>query len=798
MVRPDCLPTERTIAHVFIMFAIMVATSSAYCQSQDSLLTLYNQAPDSASRRALSIQIARFYQSSKAYAKAIDYFEKSRHSSLESADLPSLRGLADCYQQLGNRSQEITTYSDVLKLVERDRDTLQIIETMQTLSRLYERSSRYQEAIDINKRMLPIAEASDNFVWVSISLNNLGYLYSRINNEELSVNYFNQGYDLAKRNSKLPSDVRASILTNLGISNARLQKYKEAQQYLAEAFDIRASGNDPVKKAEGMNYLASFDFIHGKVDNAIDKSKQSISWLERAPDSEEKDNTLLASYKLITQIMLKANNTGEYKKYTELANSLQQKIIEQERLKIKQLLEQQMEMEKKEAEFRLLLAENVSKTSRLRQSELEQEKKERELELQLKQLSILKKDNELQLSRYYNQRLENDKISQQLQLVQREATVSEQKQSIELLEKEKELQQLTLDKSRREIDALEFEKEQNARIRLYGIVIISLLIVMLIVGVIGYRFRMRRNEIMAEQFETIRKLNSDMVHRNEELTTINDKLGEKTHELHAINEQLNHTQEIVADQNKQLQVYAKDLEGEVDQRTKEVIEKNLELLHYTGQLEEFTYAISHNIRAPIARLLGLVGVMKVSGEADRKMIMDMIHLSSLDLDRVVNDLHDILSIKSAKHEFESVDVEAVVDSVLEQMNGRIQNCVNVQKQIRVKKVRGVTTYFRDVVHNLVDNAIKFKASSRPCTITISTTLNSLGTELVVEDNGIGIDLHQYGDKLFGLYKRMNINLEGKGLGLYRVKTQVEAMNGNIAVESEVDHGTKFKIQFPSS
>lgn len=775
----------------------MLVAMSVYCQSQDSLLSLYNHAPDSASRRAVSFQIARYYQSSKVYGKAIEYYEKSMHGSLHAADLPALKAMADCYQQLGNRAQETSTYNDLLKLAEKEKDTLLIIETMQTLSRLYEKSSRYQEAIDINKEILPIAEARENFIWTSISLNNLGYLYSKINNEELSVSYFNRGYDLTKENSKLPSDIRASILTNLGISNARLQKYAEAQRYLTKAFEIRSSSNDPVKKAEAMNYLASFDFIRGNLDDASGKSKQSISWLEQAPDSEDKDNTLLASYKLITQIMLKADNTREYKRYTELANALQQEIIERERSKIKQLLEQQMEVEKKEAQFRLLLAENVSNTSRLRQSELEQEKKERELELQLKQLSILKKDNELQISRYYNQQLENDKISQQLQLVQREATVAEQKQSIELLEKEKELQQLTLDKSKREIDALESEKKQSIRIKLYGMIIIALLVIMLVVGIIGYRYRMRRNAILAAQFATIQKLNSDILHRNEELTTINDQLGEKTHELHTINEQLSKTQEIVEGQNKQLQVYAKDLEGEVDHRTKEVIGKNLELLHYAGQLEEFTYAISHNIRAPIARLLGLVGVMKVSDDADRKMIMDMIHISSLDLDRVVNDLHDILSIKSAKHDLENVDLEAVVDSVLKEMNGQIQNCVSIEKQLLVKEVRGVKTYLHDVVHNLVDNAIKFKASSRPCTITISTSSNSFGTELVVVDNGIGIDLHQYGDKLFGLYKRMNINVEGKGFGLYRVKTQIEAMKGNISVESEVDHGTTFRIQLPS-
>ena len=67
-------------------------------------------------------------------------------------------------------------------------------------------------------------------------------------------------------------------------------------------------------------------------------------------------------------------------------------------------------------------------------------------------------------------------------------------------------------------------------------------------------------------------------------------------------------------------------------------------------------------------------------------------------------------------------------------------------------------------------------------------------EIVVRDNGIGIDLKQFGDKMFGLYKRFNIHTEGKGLGLFLVKSHVEAMDGIIAVDSRVGEGTSFTIR----
>jgi signal transduction histidine kinase len=70
-------------------------------------------------------------------------------------------------------------------------------------------------------------------------------------------------------------------------------------------------------------------------------------------------------------------------------------------------------------------------------------------------------------------------------------------------------------------------------------------------------------------------------------------------------------------------------------------------------------------------------------------------------------------------------------------------------------------------------------------------------EIVYQDNGIGIDLEKYGTQVFGLYKRFHHHADGKGLGLYMVKTQVEALNGTITIESRVNEGTRFNIQFPN-
>ena len=95
----------------------------------------------------------------------------------------------------------------------------------------------------------------------------------------------------------------------------------------------------------------------------------------------------------------------------------------------------------------------------------------------------------------------------------------------------------------------------------------------------------------------------------------------------------------------------------------------------------------------------------------------------------------------------------------------------------------------------MSNAIKYRSDKRKLQITISTQRENHGVVLKISDNGMGIDLDNYGQKLFGLYQRFHDHVGGKGMGLYLVKTQVEALGGSISVESKVDHGTTFTITF---
>jgi len=104
-------------------------------------------------------------------------------------------------------------------------------------------------------------------------------------------------------------------------------------------------------------------------------------------------------------------------------------------------------------------------------------------------------------------------------------------------------------------------------------------------------------------------------------------------------------------------------------------------------------------------------------------------------------------------------------------------------------------YLYSIFFNLISNSIKYRRQEVHSIIEISSRLQKNKIELIFTDNGMGIDLKKNAGQIFGLYKRFHSNIEGKGMGLFMVKTQVETLGGKINVSSEENSGTEFKIEF---
>ncbi|MDO6388902.1 PAS domain S-box protein [Pontibacter sp. BT731] len=225
-----------------------------------------------------------------------------------------------------------------------------------------------------------------------------------------------------------------------------------------------------------------------------------------------------------------------------------------------------------------------------------------------------------------------------------------------------------------------------------------------------------------------------------------------------------------------------------------------QLLKQNQNLQQFAYIVSHNLRAPIANILGLTTIYnkhKPDSPMNPRVIENLFKSAKL-LDTTIRDLNDLLTIRSElnnvreKVKFEDVFKEVYDSLPTELLVEHIRlDCDFVEAPV----VTGVRSYVHSIMHNLITNALKYRSPDRNLHLRLKTFTIPNYICLSVSDNGLGIDLSKEKEKVFGLYKRFHSHGEGRGLGLHLVKTQTELLGGKVEVESQVNVGTTFNIYF---
>jgi PAS domain S-box-containing protein len=217
-----------------------------------------------------------------------------------------------------------------------------------------------------------------------------------------------------------------------------------------------------------------------------------------------------------------------------------------------------------------------------------------------------------------------------------------------------------------------------------------------------------------------------------------------------------------------------------------------------NELMQFNYIVSHNLRSPIANILGMSYILtKDTPPEDVTKIFDYIMESAESIDTLIKDLNDVLTARSPLNEKrETFQLTDIVNGVCNNLAQQVNNsqafiCIDISPE--ANELTSIKSYVQSIVHNLVSNAIKYKSPARRPEISIKAWRVETVTHIQVADNGMGIDLEQYGQQMFGLYKRFTSENEGKGLGLHMTKAQVESLGGSITVESELGNGCTFKI-----
>ena len=295
--------------------------------------------------------------------------------------------------------------------------------------------------------------------------------------------------------------------------------------------------------------------------------------------------------------------------------------------------------------------------------------------------------------------------------------------------------------------------------------------------------RVERKQVVLEGI--IKEKTKELTDANEELLSQSNLLSEQNH-------QLQDAQVTIKNQNKEIKHRNETLEIEVHKRTKE-------LVRYNQQLEQFAFVTAHNLRGPVARILGLGTVLDMTSNVtdEVKTITEKLVFTTREIDSVIADLNHILHIKNTPSLLEELSLDTEISRVISGFAKDIQG-TNAIVQIDFSEVPSIITsqaYLYSIIYQLLSNALKFRHPERVPEIRITAVNIDDYIRVSVSDNGLGIDLQKFKDKLFTLYGRFHLHIEGKGMGLYLAQTQILALGGSIEVKSEVNLGTTFEVFF---
>jgi PAS domain S-box-containing protein len=269
------------------------------------------------------------------------------------------------------------------------------------------------------------------------------------------------------------------------------------------------------------------------------------------------------------------------------------------------------------------------------------------------------------------------------------------------------------------------------------------------------------------------------------LQALNRELADTTKELAAANEELTAANE------------------EITSTIEELASTNLQLTRVNADLDNFIYTASHDLKAPISNIEGLVQALLRQLPAEAlapERVQRTVSLIQGSVDRfrkTIDNLTEVVKLQKENNpESVMVNLPEVIREVMLDLAPVIQSsgAVITTEVADTTEVRFSAKNLRSVVYNLVSNAIKYRFPDRVPLICIDCQTTATHHVLSVSDNGLGMEAGRI-SQLFTMFRRFHDHVEGTGIGLYMVKKMVENAGGHIVVESQPEQGSQFLVYF---
>jgi PAS domain S-box-containing protein len=257
--------------------------------------------------------------------------------------------------------------------------------------------------------------------------------------------------------------------------------------------------------------------------------------------------------------------------------------------------------------------------------------------------------------------------------------------------------------------------------------------------------------------------------------------------------QRKHAEEALREAQEKLRQHADTLESMVMERT-------AELSKTIGELEHFSYSITHDMRAPLRAMRGFSSLLldSFSGvlPSEGQDFLKRIAVSADRMDQLIVDALDYSKAMREEPALVPLDAEKLLRGMMESYPAFQLPAADVRTEGKFPRVLANQAGLTQCFSNLLNNAVKFVAPGKVPHVRVRAETRGAMVRLWFEDNGIGIPA-EYEEKIFGMFQRLSEDYEGTGIGLALVRKVIERMGGAVGVESEPGIGSRFWLDLKS-
>ena len=260
---------------------------------------------------------------------------------------------------------------------------------------------------------------------------------------------------------------------------------------------------------------------------------------------------------------------------------------------------------------------------------------------------------------------------------------------------------------------------------------------------------------------------------------------------------------IVRDQNKKqkrIDGIVSDVTHQTKLEQKQALMSNV-LQNQNDRLKNFAHIVSHNLRSHSGNINSLIDLLiEDIPIISENQLIQLLQLASKNMTDTIDNLSDVALVNINNNSLEKVHVNNILKQAISSVKARaLKSKVEIINELKGDEyILGIPAYLDSILLNFLTNAIKYKDPQKDSYVKISSHKTNQFYVFSIQDNGLGIDMERFANRIFGMYKTFHGNSDARGFGLFITKNQIEAMGGKVEVESELGVGSEFKVflQYP--